>query len=60
MNGTIVNDHSLQIKTDKHTAPLLQIDSGVRRQDAINTNPLAIGKVFLGLGGRGCTGVGDY
>jgi len=60
MNGTIVNDHSLQIKTDNHTAPLLQIDSGVRRQVAINTNPRAIGKVFLGLGGRGCTGVGDY
>ena len=60
MNGTIVNDHSLQIRTDNYTAPLLQIDAGVRRSVALNSNPRAIGKVFLGLGGRAATGVGDY
>ena len=60
MGGTVVNDHSLQVKNPNYTAPLLQLDAGISGRVTANTNPRAIGKVLLGVGGRGCTAIGDY
>ena len=61
MNGTVVNDYSLQIKNNNYTCPLLFIDSGLSSLSGFpNTNARAIGMPLLGIGGNSFNGLGDY
>ena len=47
MNGTVVNDYSLQIKNNNYTCPLLFIDSGLSSLSGFpNTNARAIGMLY--------------
>jgi hypothetical protein len=63
MNGTIVNDHSLEINNSNYTCPVLCLISGqeIGYQGVFaNTDLRAIGQPILGIGKRGATEVGDY
>jgi hypothetical protein len=61
MNGTVVNDCSLQIRNKNCTCPVLCIDSGLSSSQGYqNTNARAIGMPLLGIDGNSFDGVGDY
>ncbi len=60
MNGTVVNDHSLEINNTNHTCQVLCLNSGQEagyQGGAANTNLRAIGQPIFGIGKRGFTGL---